>query len=240
MISIPPSPAPPHQPPPRERALAADPLAALGASPASARILRFFAVHPTAAVHGRALQRLLDLGSASVQREVDRLLAFGALERVEDGHRVCYRPVLESKLWAAVMLLLSDTRDLAGLLRDALCDVSGIEAAFVFGSCATGSARPDSDVDVFVVETPAVDRRALHRQLAQVGLVLNREVNAVRYTAQALGDRLGNAAHPAHRFTRAALDGPKLWVAGSADRLSPLAAAAGLSRSAERGALVSA
>jgi len=191
---------------------------------------RFFALRPTTAVHGRALQRLLGLGSASLQREVDRLLALDALERVEVGRLVCYRPVLEAKLWGAVMLLLSDTRDPVGLVRDALCDVSGIEAAFVFGSFARGDARPDSDVDVFVVETPAVDRRALHRQLAQVGLILNREVNAVRYTTQALGDRLGDAAHPAHRFTRAALDGAKQWVAGSADRLRPLAAAAGLIR----------
>ncbi len=80
---------------------------------------RFFALYPTTAVHGRTLQRLLGLGSASLQREVDRLLALDALERVEVGRLVCFRPVLEAKLWGAVMLLLSDTRDPVGLVRDA-------------------------------------------------------------------------------------------------------------------------
>jgi predicted nucleotidyltransferase len=200
-----------------------DALELLGLAPSAARILRFFVLRPGARPHARELQRLLRLGGSSLQRELARLGELGALERVRDGRRVRYHAVEGSPVWKAVRLLVGASTDPAPLVEDALVDIAGVRAAFVFGSTARGTDRADSDIDLLVVEDPAVDRRKLLSQLAEAGLLLGREVNAVRYTLQALGERLGNPAHPAASFVRTTLAGPKRWVAGDASEIARLA-----------------
>jgi predicted nucleotidyltransferase len=175
------------------------------------------------------LHERLGLSKASLQRDLSGLAAIGALRRVEEGRVVRYAPNIRSRFWQGVRLLLTDAPDPAIVLRDALADVPGVDAAFLFGSMATNAAvRPDSDIDVFIVETPAVDRRALHRQLVEAGMLLGREVNAVRYTPQRLAERLGDAEQAGAQFVREVLEGPKRWVLGAGEALRPLATAAGL------------
>jgi predicted nucleotidyltransferase len=205
-----------------------DALEMLGLAPASARILRYFAVRPQAQPHARELQRLLRLGGGSLQRELGRLEALGAIERVPDGRRVRYRTMDGSAVWTAVRILEGATDDPVPLIEDALVDVPGIQAAFVFGSVGAGTQRPDSDVDLFVVEGPMIDKRKLLTQLSEVATIVGREVNAVRYTLRDLGERLGDPSHPAYAFVRDALLGAKRWVAGEPDIVSPIADAARL------------
>jgi predicted nucleotidyltransferase len=205
-----------------------DALGLLGIAPAAARILRYFLIRQGAEPHARELQRVLRLGGASLQRELERLLALGALERRRDGRRVHYRAVAESPVWRALSILEAASADPTELLRNALTDVPGVLAAFVFGSTASGTQRTDSDIDLFVVEDAGVDRRKLMAQLAAVELLVGREVDAVRYTPQALGERLGDREHPAFAFVREVLLGPKRWVSGAAAVLTPLAAVAGV------------
>jgi predicted nucleotidyltransferase len=207
---------------------ARDPLALLGVPPSAARILRYFALRPTAKPHARHLQRILALGGASLQRDLARLVMLGALERVEDGRLVRYGIASDSSLWTAFRIVIGATNDPAALVRDALRDITGIEAAFVFGSTAKETRRRESDVDVLIVENPDVDRRAMLHQLAEVGMLLHCEINTVRYSLQTLADRLGNVDHAAAHFVREVLAGPKRWVAGSATALLPLATAAGV------------
>lgn len=207
---------------------AADTLGALGVSPATAQLLRYFVLRPDGSPHRRHLQRILGLGSRSIDRDLARLVALGALDRIPDGRLVRYRVNSRSRLWGAVSVLIATGANPASIVRDALRGIEGISAAFVFGSVASDSADEDSDVDVFVVETQHLDRRALHLQLFQAGALLGREVNAIRYTAQSLADRLGDAHHPAARFIRGVFGGPKCWVAGGAAALLPLATAAGV------------
>lgn len=209
-------------------AASGDALELLGFTRSVVRLLRYFAVHPDTAPHFRHLQRCLGVGSASLQRDLARLVSLGVLERQEDGPQVRYRTVPESRRWQSLRDLVRESSDPRVLAADALCDVPGVAAAFVFGSTARGTSRPDSDLDLFVVEAPTLDRRALNRQMSNLGLLLEREVNVIRYTPQDLGERLGDPGHAAHGFTREVLAGPKHWVAGSPDVLRPLAAAAGL------------
>jgi len=152
----------------------------------------------------------------------------GALERVEEGNRVYHTMRPEHRLWIACSLMIETTEDPAPILRDALRDVSGVRAAFLFGSTANGRSRADSDLDLFLLEGPSTDRTRGLRQLAEAGLLLGREVNTIRYTERSLAERLGEAAHPGAAFVRGVLIGPKLWVAGSPEALFPLATAAGL------------
>lgn len=213
-----------------------DTLDLLGISPAAARILRYFLIRPDARPHAREMKRTLELGGASLQREMERMVTLGALVREKDGARTCYAVVEDAGLWKAVRILESDSRDPGPLLRDALADVRGLEAAFVFGSTASGEEREGSDIDLFVVEGPGVDRKKMLLQLAEVGLILEREVNTIRYTVATLAERLGDSAHPAWGFVRQVLSGPKLWVAGEPSAIEPLATAAGIKRTDFTGA----
>ncbi len=200
----------------------------LGIAPAAGRILRYFLVRPGAEPHGRELQRALGLGGASLQREMERLSALGAIGRRPDGRRVRFHALPDSPVWKGLAMLEGASPDPTALVREAVSGVPGVLAAFIFGSLARGDHREDSDIDLFVVEDPAVDRRTLLGQLAEVEQLVGREVDAVRYTPQALGERLGDTRHPAFAFVRQALLGPKRWIAGAASTITPLAAAAGL------------
>lgn len=213
-----------------------DSLDLLGIAPAASRILRYFLLRPDAEPHARELQRVLRLGGASLQRELERLLALGALERRRDGRYVRYRAVADAPVWRAVAILEAASPDPTELLRNAVTDVPGVLAAFVFGSTARGTQRADSDIDLFVVEEEPADRRTLMTRLAEVELLVGREVDTVRYTPQALGERLGDREHPASAFVRDVLIGPKRWIAGAAAAIAPLAAAAGLPPAALSGA----
>lgn len=201
---------------------------ALGVAPSAEKMVRYFVTHPTARPYARELQRTLGLGGASAQRDLERLTEIGALERSSDGRLVRYTPQRDARFWRGVRLLIADPREPASLLRAALCDVNGVTAAFIFGSTAKQSARLDSDVDIFVVEDPTVDRKALHRQLAEVALLLGREVNPTRYTVEKLAERLGNRTLAGAQFVRDVLSGPKQWIAGTPDALRPVALAAGI------------
>jgi predicted nucleotidyltransferase len=204
-------------------------LDALGVSPSAEKTVQYFATHPRARPYARELQRTLGLGGASAQRDLERLTEIGALTRSSDGRLVRYSPQLDSRFWRGVRLLIADPREPASLLRAALCDVDGVTAAFIFGSTAKQSARADSDIDIFVVEDPAVDRKALHRQLAEAALLLGRDVNPTRYTVEKLAERLGNRTLAGARFVRDVLSGPKQWIAGTPEVLRPLSLAAGIS-----------
>jgi predicted nucleotidyltransferase len=207
-----------------------DSLDLLGMPTAEARMIRYFLVRPEARPHLREIQRALDLGGASVQRALNRLVALGALDRTEENGRTLYSVVPRASAWRALRLLESETRDPTPLIRAALVDVPGIEAAFVFGSMATGDTHDESDVDVLVVAHPSLDRRELNRRIGEAGLLLGRQVNTLRYTPAALAERLGNPSDPAWAFVHQVLRGPKKWVAGAADALVPLAMAAGIPR----------
>lgn len=208
---------------------AGDALERLGISPAAARIIRYYLIRPDARPHARELQRMLRLGGASLQRELERMVSLGALAKERDGRRTHYRIVDDAPMWKAMRILEGTSRDPRPLMHDALADVSGLHVAFIFGSTGTAEQRPDSDIDVLVVEEATVDGKRLLRHLSAAGLLLGREVNAVRYTPQALAERLGDPSHPAWGFVHQVLRGPKRLIVGGWSAIAPIAAAAGLS-----------
>jgi predicted nucleotidyltransferase len=122
-------------------------------------------------------------------------------------------------LWSALRQVVRNVADPTELLRDALADVPGIDAAFVYGSTARGDTRPDSDVDLFVVGA-LTDESGLAGRTMEVSAILEREVNVSRYSRAALKRRL-DAGSP---FLERVLAGPKRWVLGDSRRLSRLVA----------------
>jgi predicted nucleotidyltransferase len=178
-------------------------------SEARARLLAHFVVHPEGRDHVRALERHTCLGKRSLQVELERLEGMGLVRREAEGRRVVYRRDDANRQWRAIESLVAEYAP--GLvLRDALRDVSGIDAAFVFGSHARGDARPDSDIDLLVLGDE-IDDAELGAALLQTALVLDRPVDVKRYDARRfVRDRIAGAS-----FLPAALAGPMHFLVGS-------------------------
>jgi len=198
------------------------PFALLGTAPSMQRLLLYFVIRPRARPHLRLLQRELQIGSASIQRDLARLTSARILRPVRDqSSRTTRYAAVPHPFWEIARALVAASFDPVALLRDALRDVSGLDAAFLFGSSAAGTAALDSDLDIFVVGD-RVDTRALYGNLFEVGQTLNRQVNALRYTRVALAERLAAGME----FPRNVLREPKVWLAGDPQAILPIATAA--------------
>lgn len=186
-----------------------DALSATLASGALARVVIDFAVHPEDASHGREIQRRTGLTPRSLQTELARLESLGVVRRRRDGRLVRYELEEDNPRWRALRALVRELADPADVLRDALSDVPGIGAAFIFGSVARGDAREDSDIDVFILDDGVPpDHRA--RRTIDAEILLGREVNVVQLTRDELAQRTASGSS----FIRNVLRGPKLWLLG--------------------------
>lgn len=179
-------------------------------------ILRFM-LEPEAAPHFRELQRGTRGGVRSLQGALRQLEARGLLVSEGKGNRRHIRANISHPGWEALRAMVRAFVAPQDVLREAVARIPGIEAAFVFGSTARGEARPDSDVDLFVVGDE-IPRLELARSVSESTAVLGREVNLVSYSRQELARRLARGDH----FLRTVAHAPKQWVLGDADAVAEL------------------
>lgn len=195
-------------------------LAALFPSMAMARLVIFFAVHPGARYHLRELSRLTGLSSASLQHELRRLTQMGALVRENEGPRAYYRRDESHPVWYAWFLLLRASARPADVLREAVVNAPELEGAFVFGSTARGDARPDSDVDIFLIGSREAQREAGLR-LGEAELLIGRQLDVIGYDSGELSARIESS----NAFVLGVLNAPRVWVRGG-DNVLPVPTAA--------------
>lgn len=204
-----------------------DQLARMGFSAAMSALLRFFLVHSDEPMHLRGLEHLLGTGSRSLQRDLAALAELGALQRRPGtGRRINYVVDKDWPLWPAIRALVVGLTHPSWLIRDALLTVEGVDAAFVYGSVARGTASADSDVDVFVVGDQ-VNTRLMHERLQEVAMLTGRQVNPGVYSYRKLAEGLARPDSSSRRFLREVFAGPKSWVGGSVSAVEPLAIASG-------------
>lgn len=127
----------------------ADPLSAVLASGALARLVTHFALRPDEAPHTRALQRVTGLTSRSLQTELARLERLGVIHREVSGRHVRHVPNEQSPRWRLFRELVRELGDPTEVVRDALSDVPGLEAAFVFGSMSAAPTFEKGVTSIF-------------------------------------------------------------------------------------------
>jgi predicted nucleotidyltransferase len=187
-----------------------DPLSATLASGALARVIIDFAVHPDDAAHGREIQRRTGLTPRSLQTELARLESLGVVRRRHEGRLVRYELIQSNPRWSALRTLIRELADPVDVVRNALADVPGIAAAFVFGSFARGDTREDSDIDVFVIDD-AIPEEQLARRTIDAEILLGREVSVVQMTRDELAQRIESGSS----FIDNVFRRPKLWLVGT-------------------------
>lgn len=172
-------------------------------------VLAALLLHPDASLHVRELARLTGASPGSLHRELRLLADMGLLLRQEVGRQVHYRANVAHPVHAEMAQLLRKTAGLADVLRAAVEPLGAkVELAFVYGSMASGTERPGSDVDLMVLGKASF--ADLARTLAAAQATLRREVNPTVMTRREFADRLAQG----DAFARSVMNGDKLWLKG--------------------------
>lgn len=182
-------------------------------------VLSALLLRPEASLHVRELARLTGASAGSLHRELRTLAELGLLRRRESGRQVHYEANTESPVFEELASLLRKTTGLADVLRQALVPLAAkVRLAFVYGSVAAGTERPNSDVDLMVLGSAGF--ADLARALGPVHDKLRRAVNPV---VMAPGDFARKLAE-GDGFARGVAEGKRLWLKGGEDDLAELAA----------------
>ncbi len=140
------------------------------------RILGLLLVQPETRFHLREVARRTGRPVVTVQRELVSLAKAGIVTKEASGNRTYYQVNAACPIFPELRGLVLKTVGLADVLRDALAPLGdGIQAAFVYGSMASGEAGPESDVDLLVVGD--ADEMEVHRAVGEAEKALARTVN---------------------------------------------------------------
>jgi DNA-binding transcriptional ArsR family regulator len=189
-----------------------DALAALLSSRVKAETFRLLFAPGAVELHVREIARRAGLNEATVRQELRRLTGLRLLSCRRDGNRALYRANAEHPLYPDIRGLVAKTTGLVDLLREAMTSPE-IRVAFVFGSVAEGSEKPESDVDLMVIGELTL--RHLTKLLSGVPSRLGREINPYLLTPREFARRRRSRDH----FVTAVRGASKLFVIGDVHEL---------------------
>jgi prevent-host-death family protein len=180
----------------------------LFASAGVRRVLSLFMLQPERVFYQREVARSADVPLRSAQLALDRLVGLGLIDAERSGNRMHYSTVRSPAFDSLREWVLSEVA-LVPVLREALQPLAGsIEAAFVYGSTASGEDTATSDIDLMIVGE--VDAYALYDSLQGLYGRLGREINVTHYDAAEFREKLTGGSH----FIASVMRGPLLWVFG--------------------------
>ena len=151
-------------------------------SDGQSRVYRWVFGQPEREFYLSELRRLTGLGSATLQRELNRLADAGLVLSERVGNLRRFRANPQSPVFNELVGLTRKTLGAEPLLRDALQELEpDVEGAWIYGSYAKGTDTADSDIDVMIVsETLMLSRVFEAMQPAETQL--GRKVNPTLYT----------------------------------------------------------
>lgn len=181
------------------------------------KALAILFLRPDEQFHVRALGRLTGVSAGSLHRELKVMAESGLLVREKIGNQVFYQANADCPIYEELAAIFRKTMGLTSLLQDALSDLGErIDAAFVFGSMASGRHSAASDLDICVLGE--VSLLEVVKALASVQEALHREVNPVVMTTK----KFSNLSVKGDRFVTRVLSEPMLFVKAPRDELAEL------------------
>lgn len=175
--------------------------------------------HDKESFYLRQIVRAVSLGQGAAQRELAHLTAAGLLVRTRQGSQVYYQANRNAPVFAELKSLLVKTAGVADVLRSALAVHSDrIQAAFLYGSMATGRDTAASDIDLLVIGKISFGEVAEAVSAAQEKL--QREINPSVYSPEEFRKKL----LAGHHFVKQVSHGPKVFLIGSEHELQRLGA----------------
>jgi len=151
-------------------------------SDSQSRVFRWLFGQPERAFHLSELRRLTGLGSASLQRELNRLSDAGLVRSDRVGNLRRFQANANSPVYAELVALTRKTLGIQPMLREALLPLAtDLQAAWIYGSVAKQTDTAQSDIDVMLVGKNLLLGKVLEL-LVPLEAQLGRKINPTCFT----------------------------------------------------------
>jgi predicted nucleotidyltransferase len=187
-------------------------IAAALLSDSQTRVFRWLFGQPERSYHLSELRRLTGLGSASLQRELNRLVEAGLVRSERIGNLRRFQANPQSPLYSELIGLTRKTLGAEPMLREALQPlVPDLQAAWIYGSVAKQTDTAQSDIDVMLVGKNLSLAKVLER-LEPLEKGLGRKINPTLFTPAEFKRRRGEK----DSFVNRVLSQPTIALLGEA------------------------
>ena len=151
-------------------------------SDSQSRVFQWLFGQPEREFHLSELRRLTGLGSASLQRELNRLSKAGLVRSERVGNLRRFQANPQSPVYGELVGLTRKTLGIEPMLREALLPLApNLQAAWVYGSVAKQTDTARSDIDVMLVGKNLRLAKVLEL-LVPLEAQLGRKINPTCYT----------------------------------------------------------
>ena len=151
-------------------------------SDSQSRVFRWLFGQPERSYHLSELRRLTGLGSASLQRELNRLAEAGLVRTERVGNLRRFQANPQSPVYGELVGLTRKMLGIEPMLREALLPlVPDLKSAWIYGSVAKQTDKAKSDIDVMLVGTNMSLAKVLER-LVPLEKELGRKINPTLFT----------------------------------------------------------
>lgn len=181
-------------------------------SRARVRILKIFLLNHERDFYQREISTVTNLPIRAVQREIERLVRIGFIEKQIRGNRKYYKCRRNFPIFDELKSIILKTVALGNILKDYLQKKKEkIELAFIYGSFAKGEENITSDIDIFILGN--ITSKEVSTLLSPAKDSLKREINFVVYKEKEFLKKKGN------HFLKSVIKEPKIFLIGDKDAL---------------------
>lgn len=181
-----------------------------------AQILKMLFALDQKRIHLRELARLTNLSAPVLQRELRQLAATGLVIAEKDGNRMNYSANDRHTLYPVLCELVRKTEGYEAVLAECFADCAA-QFVFIFGSFAKGNAKPDSDIDLFVIGDCGL--REVTRRIHSAAERINSEINPYVISQSDFLSRKSQQDH----FIMEIMESPKIFLKGTLDEFIAMA-----------------
>ena len=178
------------------------------------KVLGLLLMRPDQQIHLRELARVIGAAPGTLKKELDALCGVGLLRAERVGNQVRFCANTAHPVFPELQALIRKTIGLADALRLSLAPLAGrIDAAFIFGSMASGTESAGSDIDLMVVGDAGFAEIVDATYAAQA--TLGREINPKVMSASEWQAKKAER----NAFLQDVLNKPRIMLIGEADAL---------------------
>ena len=177
------------------------------------KLIKLFFLSPGTGYNALEITQFLGETYSAVWKELVHLEKAGILTSEPKGNAKIYRVNSVNPIAPELYAMVLKTEGVGNVVRQALASSSSINAAFIFGSYASGSADANSDLDLMVIGE--VNLEQFSTVISQLESELRRPVNYVIYTEQEWENKVVNR----EPFALNVKEAPKIFLIGGADAL---------------------